>query len=187
MKKKLVKNKADKDLEKINKKINHLDHDLKSVLAITRSTTDRVAIAIIKGLSSIAFLIMCLIFFAGWISWNLYFANGKPFDPFPFPILGLMVSLFAIILSVSVLINQNRQGRIDEIKQQVEFEINVRAENEITKILNMLHEVHQKLGLDSAEDDELEKMKEKTNIQEIHQTLEKFESIADLRAPDAAE
>ena len=74
-------------------------------------------------------------------------AMAETFRPYPFPILELAVSLFAIVLSVSVLINQNRQGRIDKISHRVEFEVNVRAENEVTKILNMLHEMHQHLGL----------------------------------------
>ena len=49
---------------------------------------------------------------------------------------------------------------MDKIRQQVDFEVNVRAEHEITKVLNMLHEVHQKLGLNSDTDTELEEMKE---------------------------
>jgi len=74
-----------------------------------------------------------------------------------------------------VLINQNRQGNIDKTRQQIDFEVNVRAEHEITKALNMLHEIHNKLGLKSGTDEELEEMKEPTDIQLIHKTLEDTE------------
>jgi uncharacterized membrane protein len=85
----------------------------------------------------------------------------------------MTVSSFAIILSVSVLINQNRQGRIDKISNQVEFEVNIRAEEEITKMLSMLNEIQQHLGLGTPDDKDLEEMKKPTDVGQIHQTLDK--------------
>ena len=145
---------------------------LRSSLNFQDNKTDQLAVIIITFLGSIKFLVACMLTFLIWIVWNLNLLPVlKPFDPFPFPILEMAVALFAIILSVSVLINQNKQGRIEKIKQQVEFEVNLRAEEEITKVLHMLHDIQQKLGLDSKEDQELEKMKEQTDIKQIHQTL----------------
>jgi uncharacterized membrane protein len=149
------------------------ESELKSSLQFTKTTTDHVAVFTIDMLGSIKFLTGYILLFTVWICWNLNFIPGlKPFDPFPFPILEMVVSLFAIVLSVSVLINQNRQSRIEKIKQQVDFEINVRAEEEITRVLNMVHEIHQKLGLKTSSDDELEAMKESTDITKIHQTVD---------------
>jgi len=147
--------------------------ELKSSLEFEKTGTDRFAVFIAKLLGSIGFLIGCIIFFILWIGLNLGTTPTiTPFDPFPFPILEMMVSIFAIILSVSVLINQNRQSRIEKTRQQVDFEVNVRAESEITKILNMLHEIHQKMGLHSEEDQELERMKKETDVKQIHKTLD---------------
>jgi uncharacterized membrane protein len=84
----------------------------------------------------------------------------------------MIVSIFAIILSISVLISQNREGKRDTIRQQVEFEINIRAEREITKVLIMLHEIQKKLNIRSAADIELEEMKNETDIKKIHQKLD---------------
>jgi uncharacterized membrane protein len=75
-----------------------------------------------------------------------------------------------------VLINQNRQGHMDKVRQQVEFEVNVRAESEITMVLNMLHEIHQKLGLKTEEDKELQEMKARTDVKQIHQTIDEEQS-----------
>jgi len=158
---------------------NQTDKELKSSLNFTKTKTDRLAVFIIEILGSMAFLVTCLLVFVLWICWNVNLFPGlRPFDPFPFPILEMAVSLFAIVLSVSVLINQNRQGRIDKISHQVEFEVNVRAENEITKALKMLHEIHQHLGLATKKDEELEEMKEQIDITEIHQKLDEDGSVS---------
>lgn len=146
------------------------DIELKSSLEFTQTRTDRFAVFTTNVLGSMAFLLGSLAFFAAWIIYNLVSAN--PFDRFPFPVLEMVVSLFAIILSVTVLINQNRQGHMDKVRQQVEFEVNVRAENEITMMLNMLHEIHQKMGLKTESDEVLEEMKEVIDVKLIHQTID---------------
>ena len=151
--------------------------ELKSSLDFTKTMTDHIAVFIIRVLGNMMFLIACMIFFTIWITWNLNLLKPlKSFDPFPFPELQMIVSVFAIVLSVSVLINQNRQGRIESIRQQIEFEVNVRAEEEITKILNMVHEIHQKMGLEDKHDEDLELMKERTDLKQIYQTLTDKES-----------
>jgi len=146
------------------------DH-LKSSLEFTKTPTDKFAIFTTNVLGSMTFLLGSLAFFTAWILYNLF--GPQPFDRYPFPVLEMVVSLFAIILSVTVLINQNRQGHMDKTRQQVEFEVNVRAEHEITKVLNMLHEIHHKLGLKSGDDDkELQEMKEITDVKKIHHTVD---------------
>jgi uncharacterized membrane protein len=150
--------------------------ELKSSLEFTKTRADNATILLIEIFGTVKFLVCCILFFIVWICWNIHFSPLKPFDPFPFPILQMTVSVFAIILSVSVLINQNRQGKIEKIRQQVDFEVNVRAEEEITKVLTMLHEIHQKMGLNSESDKELEEMKEATDIKQIHQTINESET-----------
>lgn len=153
------------------------DKKLKSSLTFTESLTDRLAVLIINSLGSMIFLLLAVSTFTLWIVWNTGLIHGlKPFDPFPFPTLEMSVSIFAIVLSISVLINQNRQSRIEKIRQQVEFEVNVRAEHETTRILELVHEMYHKMGLLSQYDRELEKMKEKTVISEIQQSVDENQS-----------
>src|SRR5882757_5370587 len=93
------------------------EQELKSELDIEQGLVDNFGVRITAVLGSLWFLAGYIIVFTVWICWNLRLLPGlKPFDPFPFPILQMVVSLFAIILSVSVLVNQNRQGRIERIK-----------------------------------------------------------------------
>lgn len=83
----------------------------------------------------------------------------------------MIVTLFSIILSVSVLINQKREGKMNSVRQQIEFEVNVHAETEITKVLEMLHEIQKKLGINITTDTELEEMKETLDIGQLHEKL----------------
>jgi uncharacterized membrane protein len=153
------------------------DAHVKSKLDIPKSYSHRISNFLIGAFGSMTFLFMIIGFFVFWIDWNLnLITNFKAFDPFPFPILTMAVSMFAIILSITVLISQNRQNRIEKIRQQVEFEVNVRAENEITKVLTMLHNIQKNLGMEDEPDTELEEMKEKLDIQELHQKLDDMES-----------
>jgi uncharacterized membrane protein len=147
--------------------------EMKSILEFNETWVDKVALFVTNSFGSIRFLGLCIALFVVWIAWNLNLLPIiKPFDPYPFQMLTMIVSIFAIILSVSVLISQNREGKRDAIRQQVEFEVNIRAENEITKMLTMLHEIQKKLGISSSVDNELEKMKTETDIKEIHQKLD---------------
>lgn len=83
----------------------------------------------------------------------------------------MIVTLFSIILSVSVLINQKREGKMNSVRQQIEFEVNVHAETEITKVLEMLHDIQKKLGINITTDTELEEMKETLDIGQLHEKL----------------
>ena len=149
-----------------------INQQFKSRIDFNKTLSDKTAIFIINFLGSIKFFSACCLFFFFWIIWNLnFFSFLKVFDPFPFPALQMIVSIFAIILSVSVLISQKRQGRFEKISQQIEFEVNVRAESEITKMLEMLHDIQKKIGIDNK-DIELEKMKENLDIQDLHQKLD---------------
>lgn len=134
---------------------------------------DRIAIFITNTFGSLKFLTACVLFFTLWIISNTnLIPRIKPFDPYPFPALEMVVSIFAIILSVSVLISQNRQGKMEELRQKVEFEVNICAETEITKVLEMLHSLQKKMGIDTP-DSELEQMKENLDIDELHEKLKK--------------
>ncbi|NCD68360.1 DUF1003 domain-containing protein [Mucilaginibacter agri] len=145
---------------------------LKSELDFTKTPADKITLKLIDFLGSGTFLTFCILAFTFWIGWNLL-PLVHHFDPFPFPLLEMGVSIFAIILSVTVLINQNRQRRIESIQRDVEFEVNVRAEEEVTRLLTLVHEIHRKLGLNTAIDDhELEEMKNDTDLKAIHRAVE---------------
>lgn len=149
------------------------DPKLRSVIEPAAGPADRVALFISDILGSTWFLIIFLALIGGYMAWNTGLIAGlKPSDPAPFNVLDSILSVFAIVLTISVLISQKRQRRLEKIREQVEFEVNVRAENEITKILEMLHDIQRKMGIDKS-DHELEEMKEKLDINEIHEDIKR--------------
>jgi CRP/FNR family cyclic AMP-dependent transcriptional regulator len=85
---------------------------------------------------SIAFLVIHLVLFAAWIVMNV--GDGVPgipmFDPFPFGLLTMAVSLEAIILSVFVLLSQNRQIAKERVRGDIEYDVNLKAELEIAHL-----------------------------------------------------
>jgi len=80
---------------------------------------------------SMAFLTLNGLWFLIWIGANTLPPPEKQFDPFPFGLLTMIVSLEAIFLSCFVLISQNRQAAKDKIRSDIEYEVNIKAELEI--------------------------------------------------------
>lgn len=80
---------------------------------------------------SILFLLLHVVFFAVWIGWNTLLA---PFDPYPFGLLTMAVSLEAIVLSVLVLLSQSRQSAKEHIRADIEYGVNVKAELEVAHL-----------------------------------------------------
>jgi CRP/FNR family cyclic AMP-dependent transcriptional regulator len=86
---------------------------------------------------SIPFLTIHVVLFAAWIVLNVHPLSESRiggFDPFPFGLLTMVVSLEAIILSVFVLLSQNRQVARDRVRNDVEYAVNLKAELEIAHL-----------------------------------------------------
>jgi CRP/FNR family cyclic AMP-dependent transcriptional regulator len=83
---------------------------------------------------SMAFLILNGAWFILWIAINTLPLGVPAFDPFPFGLLTMIVSLEAIFLSCFVLISQNRQAQKDKVRADIEYEVNIKAELEIAHL-----------------------------------------------------
>src|SRR5476649_1312652 len=80
-----------------------------------RTRMDRFGDAIASFFGTLRFVIAHVLFFTGWFMLNLgLFPGVQPFDPYPFPFLGLIVGIEFIFLTTFVLMNQNRQSRREE-------------------------------------------------------------------------
>ncbi|OHE88759.1 MAG: cyclic nucleotide-binding protein, partial [Verrucomicrobia bacterium RIFCSPLOWO2_12_FULL_64_8] len=102
-------------------------------MQIRSTTLERTADVIAEYSGSIQFLILNALWFVGWILWNT--APFLPhFDPYPFGFLTMVVSLEAIFLSIFVLVSQNRQAAKDRLRADAEYEVNLKAELEISHL-----------------------------------------------------
>jgi CRP/FNR family transcriptional regulator, cyclic AMP receptor protein len=98
------------------------------------STLQKIADWIAWFSGSMPFLLINLIWFVGWILVNTFRLGIPPFDPYPFGLLTMIVSLEAIFLSCFVLISQNRQAEKDHVRSDVEYEVNIKAELEVAHL-----------------------------------------------------
>ncbi|MBL8917891.1 MAG: DUF1003 domain-containing protein [Myxococcaceae bacterium] len=95
----------------------------------------RIADAAAAFSGSISFLVVHMLWFGVWIAVNLDLVSSvHAFDPFPFGLLTMVVSLEAIFLSCMVLISQNRQAAKERIRSDVEYDANIRAGLEVTQL-----------------------------------------------------
>jgi uncharacterized membrane protein len=140
----------------------HTPHELVEFNRLRRRTQDQIADRITRFAGSMLFVYVHVAWFAAWIMINELTPN--PFDPFPFGLLTMIVSLEAIFLSTFVMISQNREAQRAELRSELDFETNVRAEVWVEAIAS-------KLGIDPAE---------------IHAVVDQRLAAADSEHPDAA-
>jgi len=144
---------------------------LKAEHAADRSKMEIVADRLTHSASSPFFFLVHVLWFAGWILWNVGAFGFRPFDPFPFGLLTMVVSLEAIFLSIFVLMAQGRESQIAELREEVTLQVLLRSEEEITKVLELMAGLYGRLGHKIAEDAELRQMLKPLSTREIEQQL----------------
>ncbi len=148
---------------------------IKSNLQVEQTWSGTLADFLTLKFGTVAFLIANVAVFVFWILINLGDIPGiGAFDPYPFNFLTMVVSLEAIVLSVIVLISQNRQSKVADIREKIDTEIDVRAEEEITMLLIMLDKLARHLQVPMEDDPELERMKQHTDIHRIRSEIERL-------------
>jgi CRP/FNR family cyclic AMP-dependent transcriptional regulator len=111
----------------------------------TISPGQRVADIIADFSGSLAFLLLNLAVFVVWILANTVGPAIWHYDPYPFQFLTMAVSLEAIFLSIFVLISQNRQAAKDRIKADLDYQVNVKTELELSAMAQHIRDIEQKL------------------------------------------
>ncbi len=138
-----------------------------------RTAIERVGDAIGAFAGSMLFVVLHVTAFTFWFLVNTRMLPGIPaFDPFPFIFLSMAVSVEAVLLSTFVLMKQNREGKRAEQRQQLTLQIDLLAEQEATKTLQLLGRICERLGIDEAKHDEAIKLlSEDTAVDELADRL----------------
>ncbi|OIO81378.1 hypothetical protein AUJ84_01255 [Candidatus Pacearchaeota archaeon CG1_02_32_132] len=100
--------------------------------------------ALTKWAGSWVFIILFFVLIILWISANIY-AWISQWDPYPFILLNLALSLLAAIQAPVILMSQNREAQKDRIRSEYDYAVNRRAEREINEIQNQLDRIEKKL------------------------------------------
>jgi len=149
-----------------------------------RPPTEKLADWLTSYFGSVTFLLLNLVAFAFWILANSGKIPGITiFDPYPYVLLITAVSLEAIILTTIVLMSQNRQRQIGTLRDELQLQVELITEREISKALQLLSEILETKGI-KLTDSDLEEMIKTVDTSYIERKLEeqltgKSESITD--------
>ena len=141
---------------------------------LRRTLTERASDTITKFIGSTAFLLLQLLLVLAWSAVNLGLIPGaKAFDPFPFGILALVISSESVVLTIFVLISQNRMARQAEKRSHLDLQVGMLAEQELTAVLQMQHKICQRLGIDvESAKQELKGFSDATDVSKLASDLE---------------
>jgi len=140
-----------------------------------RGLQDRIADAITSFSGRMVFAYMHIVWFGVWILLNTGSLGVRPFDPFPYGLLTMVVSLEAIFLSTFVLISQNRLSKETEHSADLALHIGLLTEHELTRVLQMLDAVQDKMGIENHEDSELADLEMETKPEDVLAEIERLQ------------
>lgn len=116
--------------------INNLLHPPKDILTHGQRVSDKIA----QFGGSWKFIFLFAVFFTGWIVLNIIALFSVPFDPFPFVLMNLILSLVAALQAPVILMSQNRHDEKDRKRDENDYLINQKAEM-------MIRSMHEKMNL----------------------------------------
>jgi uncharacterized membrane protein len=144
---------------------------IKAHQAAERTWIEAIAEWLNEAAASTLFLVLHVVWFASWMLWNVGVLGLRPFDPFPFGLLTMVVSLEAIFLSIFVLLAQKRESAVAELREEMSLQVGLRLEEEVTKTLQLVAGLYTRLGHKVAEDAELHEMLQPLDLEGIEREL----------------
>ena len=154
--------------------VRHIIKSLKLKIDSRRTVSERLADWLTGSFGSMGFLFLNALWFGIWMVVNLGFVPGVPvFDPFPFGLLTMVVSLEAIFLAIIVLMSQNRAGKIADLREEIDLHIDVVTEQEVTKLIQLLVALLEKHEVNIKDDATLQEMMRPLDTDKITRALER--------------
>ena len=146
-----------------------------------QSRFERVADAITNFCGSMRFVAFHVVWYGVWIIGNTALPPDRRWDPFPFALLTLVVSLEAIFLSAFILISQKRDALLSERRAELDLQVNLLSEQENTKVLELLKKIGQKVGVDLTNDPDIEALEEATRPERLLQQIDQRRAKSEKR------
>jgi len=141
-----------------------------------RSPAEQISETITRIAGGGAMLVAHVVWFGAWVAINTGSIPGVAvFDKFPFPLLTTLVSLEAIFLSLFVLASQNRMTRHSDQRSQLDLQVNLLAEKEMTAVLVLLQDIAKHMDVKvSLTPDYVRDLAKQTDIHKLTQRLEEL-------------
>ena len=122
-----------------------------------KTVSERVTDAVTGFTGSMTFVYIHLALFGAWIVVNLGATPLPRFDP-SFVILAMAASVEAIFLSTFVLISQNRMQALADKRADLDLQVSLLAEHEVTRLVQLVTQMAEKMGIEDSQDPELEEL-----------------------------
>ena len=129
--------------------------------------------AITRAAGHPAFAYAHAVVYGTWIAVNLLPIPALHFDPYPFGLLTMVGSIEALFLTTFILISQNRASRIADRRHHLDLQISMLAEQEVTKMLEMVEAIHART-CGSVRDADVEALKEATHPERVVEHIEHY-------------
>jgi uncharacterized membrane protein len=146
-----------------------------------QSFQDRIANAMTAYSGSMLFFYVHIVWFSVWFLLNTGHLGIQPFDPYPYGFLTMVVSLEAIFLATFVLISQNLLAKEAERLTDLGLHTGLLTEHELTRVLQMLRAIQNKIGISNDEDSDLADadLEMETNPEDVLSEIERLQRRAD--------
>jgi uncharacterized membrane protein len=138
-----------------------------------KTREERIADKVTKFTGSMFFVYLHLTLFGIWIIWNIGWLGFKAFDP-SFVVLAMFASVEAIFLSTFVLISQNRMNIQADKRAELDLQVSLLAEHEITKLVTLVSAIAKKMDITEANDKEIEELARDIHPEKVMDTMEKL-------------
>ncbi len=123
-----------------------------------RGREERFADAITRFTGSLRFVYIHVVLFGAWIVVNLGWVPGVPRFDRSFTVLAMAASVEAIFLSTFVLISQNRMQAQADKRADLDLQVSLLAEHEVTQLITLVREMARRMGVEQAHDPELDEL-----------------------------
>ncbi len=143
----------------------------------------RVAHAVTRFCGSIGFVGINGLIIITWVALNLGLPESRRFDPFPFSLLTLLLSVEAIFLSIFILISQNRAARASEKRSHLDLQLTLLSEQENTKMLLMLEQIGNAIGADISVDPDVRALAQATRPEALREQIDRASEEGDAPQP----
>jgi uncharacterized membrane protein len=149
----------------------------------TKSAQDRLADAITRFTGSMRFVYIHLAVFGFWIIVNLPGVPFPKFDP-TYVILAMVASVEAIFLSTFVLISQNRMAALADKRADLDLQVSLLAEHEITRAITLLRDIAERMNIQASHNPELGELSRDVAPEKVLDRMEQFEhQVSDGSGP----
>jgi uncharacterized membrane protein len=142
-----------------------------------RTFQERMADAITVFSGNMSFVYLHALWFGLWVLLNTGWLGIGPFDPFPYSLLTMIVSLEAIFLSTFVLISQNRSGAETDRRADLALHVGLLTEHEVTRALQMLDAIQERLGVTNDPESDLAQLEMETKPEDVLAEIERLRPI----------